>query len=89
MKEWLNQFPEGIRYILVIALVFVILYLCLAITRAIGKKYGKKEVTYDDPVKYEEELPNLFAGTWQNKKKQIDENNKNSETNNQSGGDTQ
>ena len=47
---------------IVIALVLVILYLCLIVTRAIGK--GKGEfVRYDDNDANDKNVPDLFAST--------------------------
>jgi len=47
LKKYLGGLPDVVQYIVVIAMVLVILYLCLIVTRALGR--GKGEfVRYDD-----------------------------------------
>ena len=54
--------PPVLQYLAVIAIVLVILYVCLTLTRLIGKKRGE-QVTYDNSEEYEKQVPDLFAST--------------------------
>ena len=73
LKEWLKGLPEILQYLAVIALVLVILYVCLMLTRLLGQKRGEK-ITYDDPEAYEKQVPDLFASTMFKRKMKSSEN---------------
>ena len=62
LKALLNTLPETVRYIAVLGIVMLILYVCLTLTRILGQNIGKK-VTYDNPEEYEKTIPDLFAST--------------------------
>jgi len=62
LKKYLGGLPDVVQYIVVIAMVLVILYLCLIVTRALGR--GKGEfVHYDDNEENDKNVPDLFAST--------------------------
>lgn len=74
LKSLLNGLPDIIRYIAVLGIVMLILYVCLTLTRIFGSKYGEKQ-TYDNPEEYEKQVPDLFASTnLKRKPKQAEEN---------------
>ena len=58
----LQGLPPVLQYLAVIALVMVILYVCLTVTRLIGANHGEK-VDYNDPEKADQMVPDLFAST--------------------------
>ena len=60
--DLVRELPALLQYMVVIAIVLIILYACLMITRLIGKNRGE-QVTYDNPEKYEKQVPDLFAST--------------------------
>lgn len=60
--------PAILQYMVVIAIVLIILYVCLLVTRLIGKGRGE-QVTYDHPEEYEKQVPDLFASTAFRRKK--------------------
>jgi len=70
LKKYLGGLPDVVQYIVVIAMVLVILYLCLIVTRALGR--GKGEfVRYDDNEENDKNVPDLFASTkfrWKEKR---------------------
>lgn len=57
-----RDLPSFLQYLVVIAIVLMILYVCLMLTRLIGKNRGE-QVTYDNPEEYEKQVPDLFAST--------------------------
>ena len=57
-----RDLPTFLQYLVVIAIVLMILYVCLMLTRLIGKNRGE-QVTYDNPEEYEKQVPDLFAST--------------------------
>lgn len=57
---WIKDLPDILQYMVVIALVLVILYVCLVLTRLLGQRNGEK-VHYDDPEAYEKTLPDISA----------------------------
>ena len=72
----LKGLPGILQYMAVIAIVLVILYVCLMITRLIGKGKGE-QVSYDNPEEYEKQVPDLFASTaFKRKKKEETHENK-------------
>ena len=74
LKALLGTLPETIRYIAVLGVVMLILYVCLTLTRLLGQNIGKK-VTYDNPEEYEKTVPDLFASTaFRRRKKNQEEN---------------
>ena len=75
LKALLNTLPETIRYIAVLGLVMIILYVCLTLTRLLGQNNGKK-VTYDNPEEYDKSVPDLFASTAFKRKSKNDEEKK-------------
>ncbi len=66
--DLVKNLPAVLQYMVVIAIVLIILYVCLLITRAIGKGRGE-QVTYDNPEEYEKQVPDLFASTAFKRKK--------------------
>ena len=62
---------KAIKYIAVIGLVMLILYVCLTLTRLFGAKRGEK-YDYNDPEKADELVPDLFASTAFKRKKKAD-----------------
>ena len=60
--DLVRELPAILQYMVVIAVVLVILYACLMLTRLIGKNRGE-QVTYDNPEEYEKQVPDLFAST--------------------------
>lgn len=72
IKAWLSGLPETLQYVAVIGVVLVILYICLILTRLLGKKIGKK-IYYDNPEEYEKNVPDLFASTAFKRKKDAQE----------------
>ena len=80
LKKLLGGLPPLIQYMLVLAIAMIILYLCLLVTRRIGQHRGGSTVTYDDPEKNDQAVPDLFASTmFRRKPKQTEVENKNSE----------
>lgn len=63
LRSLLVGLPDVIRYIAVLGIVMLILYVCLIITRIFGQKYGEKQY-YDNPEEYEKTVPDLFASTF-------------------------
>ena len=63
LKNLLGGLPPLIQYMLVLAIAMIILYVCLLITRKIGQQRGGSTVTYDDPEKNDQAVPDLFAST--------------------------
>lgn len=70
LKELLVGLPSTIQYLAIMALVMLILYFALILTRKIGERYGKK-VDYNDPEKAEQTVPDLFASTAFKRKKNV------------------
>lgn len=68
IRTLLQGLPPVLQYIAVIALVMVILYVCLTLTRLLGAKRGEK-VDYNDPEKADQLVPDLFASTAFRRKK--------------------
>lgn len=66
--DLLKGLPSVLQYMAVIAIVLIVLYVCLLITRLIGKGRGE-QVTYDNPEEYEKQVPDLFASTAFRRKK--------------------
>lgn len=62
LAGWVKGLPEVLQYMVVIAIVLLILYLCLVLTRLLGQKHGEK-VNYDNPEEYQKQVPDLFAST--------------------------
>lgn len=60
LTKLLDGLPATLQYMIIIALVLVVLYLSLLLTRRLGRNRGE-QVTYDDPETYEKQLPNLFS----------------------------
>lgn len=60
LTKLLDGLPATLQYMIIIALVLVVLYLSLLLTRRLGRNRGE-QVTYDDPEAYEKQLPNLFS----------------------------
>lgn len=73
LTKLLSGLPATLQYMVIIALVLLILYLCLLLTRRFGRNKGE-QVHYDDPEAYEKQLPNLFSG--KRKDKSEEENGK-------------
>ena len=71
IKALLSGLPEVLQYIIIIALITLILYVCLKLTRLLGEKHGEKQ-TFDDPEAYDESIPDIFASTFLKKKKNKD-----------------
>ena len=67
IKALLSGMPEVIQYVIILGLIMVILYVCLKLTRILGEKHGEKQ-TFDDPEKYDETIPDVFASTFLKKK---------------------
>lgn len=67
VRVLLKGYPEIIQFVVVLGIVLVLVYLCLILTRWIGKKSGGPQVHYDDPVTYEKNMPKPFGGNfWEN-----------------------
>lgn len=66
--DLVKDLPAILQYMVVIAIVLIILYVCLFITRLIGKGRGE-QITYDNPEEYEKQVPDLFASTAFRRKK--------------------
>ena len=60
LAAWLKGLPEVLQYVVVIALVLVILYVCLLLTRLFGRNKGE-QISYDNPEEYEKSLPDISA----------------------------
>ena len=60
IKALLGDLPAAIQYVVIIGLILVILYVCLLLTRLIGKGRGAEQ-RYDDPEAYEKSVPDLFC----------------------------
>ncbi len=67
IKALLGDLPAAIQYVVIIGLILVILYVCLLLTRLIGKGRGAEQ-RYDDPEAYEKSVPDLFASTFLKRK---------------------
>lgn len=73
ISDWLKGIPEVLQYVVVIFFVLIILYICLLLTRLLGRNRGEG-VSYDDPAEYEKQVPDLFGSTaFKRKPKQTDE----------------
>ncbi len=62
LSDWLKGMPEVLQYVVVIFLALVILYICLLLTRLLGRNRGEG-VRYDNPEEYEKQVPDLFGST--------------------------
>lgn len=62
LTSWLKELPAALQYMIIIALILIILYVCLTLTRLFGKNKGE-QITYDNPEEYEKQVPDLFAST--------------------------
>ncbi len=71
LRSLLQSVPSTFQYILILALVMILLYLCLTLTRVLGQKFGKK-YDYNDPEECEKKVPDLFASTAFKRKKTKD-----------------
>lgn len=67
IKALLGDLPAAIQYVVIIGLILVILYVCLLLTRLLGKGRGAQQ-RYDDPEAYEKTVPDLFASTFLKRK---------------------
>jgi len=62
LKKYLGGLPQILQYIIVIGLVMLVLYLCLTLTRLLGRGKGN-DVRYDDNDANDQNVPDLFAST--------------------------
>lgn len=70
LRSLLEGMPSALQYVIVLGLVMVLLYAALWLTRRIGSHFSDSEkVNFDDPEKYADEVPDLFATTEFRKKK--------------------
>ena len=69
----IKDLPAILQYMVVIAIVLIILYVCLLVTRLIGKGRGE-QIHYDNPEEYEKQVPDLFASTAFKRKKKAPAN---------------
>lgn len=75
-SDWLKDLPEVLQYVVVIFLALIILYICLLLTRLLGRNRGNG-VHYDNPEEYEKQVPDLFGSTaFKRKPKQGDDEGK-------------
>lgn len=63
LRSLIGGLPSVAQYVIVLALVMVLLYVALWLTRRIGSHFNSEKVTYDDPEKYADSVPDLFATT--------------------------
>lgn len=63
LRSLIGGLPSVLQYVIVLALVMVLLYVALWLTRRIGSHFNSEKVTYDDPEKYADSVPDLFATT--------------------------
>ena len=64
LRSLLEGVPSILQYVIVLALVMALLYAALWLTRKIGALFSNSEkITYDDPEKYADSVPDLFATT--------------------------
>lgn len=63
LRSLIGDLPSVLQYVIVLALVMALLYVALWLTRRIGSHFNSEKVTYDDPEKYAESVPDLFATT--------------------------
>ena len=77
LRALIGDFPAAIQYVIVFGLVMVILYVSLAVTRAIGSRSNSKMRTFDNPEEYDDSVPYLFATTQFRKKAQPKDEEKN------------
>ena len=63
LRALIGDLPAAIQYVVVLGIVMVVLYVSLAITRAIGARSNSKVRTFDDPEEYADSVPDLFATT--------------------------
>ena len=63
LRAWIGEFPAAIQYVIVLAIVMVVLYVSLTLTRWIGSRTNSKKRTFDNPEDYAESVPDLFATT--------------------------
>ena len=63
LRSLLGDFPAAIQYVIVLGIVMVLLYLCLALTRLIGSRSNSRMRTFDNPEEYADSVPDLFATT--------------------------
>ena len=63
LRALIGDFPAAIQYVIVLAIVMVILYVCLTLTRWIGSRSDSKKRTFDNPEEYADSVPDLFATT--------------------------
>lgn len=61
-SDWLKGMPEVLQYVVVILVALAILYLCLLLTRLLGRNRGEG-VSYNNPEEYEKQVPDLFGST--------------------------
>lgn len=60
--KYLANLPEAVQYIFIIGLVLVILYVCLLLTKWLGKNKGEK-IAYDNNEENDKNVPDIFAST--------------------------
>ena len=63
LRAMIGDLPAAIQYVVVLGIVMVVLYVSLAITRAIGARSNSKVRTFDNPEEYADSVPDLFATT--------------------------
>ena len=63
LRAWIGEFPAAIQYVIVLAIVMVVLYISLTLTRWIGSRTDSKKRTFDNPEDYANSVPDLFATT--------------------------
>ena len=69
LRSLIGELPSALQYVIVLALVMALLYVALWLTRKIGAHFNAEKVTYDDPEKYADSVPDLFATTQFRKQK--------------------
>lgn len=62
LKNFILGLPSILQYIVIFGIVMLVLFVCLTLTRLIGKDRGKKQY-YDDPEVCDKSVPDLFAST--------------------------
>ncbi len=63
LRSLLGDLPSVAQYVIVLALVMALLYVALWLTRKIGSRFNSEKITFDDPEKYADSVPDLFATT--------------------------
>ena len=63
LRSLIGGLPSVLQYVIVLALVMVLLYVALWLTRKIGSRFDSEKITFDDPEKYADSVPDLFATT--------------------------